>query len=450
MQKQLFGTDGIRGTANTYPITPEVALRLGRAIVRVIMAKPNSPHKVIIGKDTRLSGYMLETALTAGLVSEGARVLLTGPLPTPAIAYLTTSMQCDAGIMLTASHNPFEDNGIKIFGSDGYKLSDAQEAEIEAILHQEGLAEPHAPTELGKAFRIDSAKGRYIEFVKNAAGVVSLNGLKVVLDCAHGAAYEVGPTIFAELGATVIAINTSPNGRNINTDCGALYPEKTAVIVKQEKADIGICFDGDADRVIFVDENGTIVSGDKILAMSAIALKKQERLVKDTLVVTVMSNLGLTESLKEYGIAVETTPVGDRHVVERMRQGGYSIGGENSGHIIFAKNATTGDGIMSALQILSMLKNEAKPLSELAECMQTYPQELHAISVKEKPPIDSIPELQLAMQQAETTLGDKGRILVRYSGTENKIRVLVEASDATLARSQSDLLCAAIHSTITT
>ena len=448
MAQQLFGTDGIRGEANVWPITPELAMRVGRAIARVTQAKANSPLKVIIGKDTRLSGYMLETALTAGLVSEGARVYLTGPLPTPAIAYLTQSMQCDVGIMLTASHNPFQDNGIKIFGADGFKLSDTQEQAIEALILADHLPEPEIGTELGKAFRVEGATGRYIEFVKNTAGVVPLNGLKIVLDCAHGAAYEVGPTIFRELGAEVIELNTQPDGRNINAGCGALYPEKTASIVVAEKADIGICFDGDADRVIFIDQQGNIIPGDNILAMCAIAMKKRGQLADDTLVVTVMSNLGLRDCLEQHGIQILTTAVGDRHVVEAMRQGNFSIGGENSGHIIFAGNATTGDGIMSALQILSIIKQEQRSLSELASCMQPYPQQLHAIEVKDKPSLAEVPELAEAIQNAELQLDDRGRVLVRYSGTEKKIRVLVEAHDAEAAQACSNHICKAVANTI--
>lgn len=448
MAKELFGTDGIRGEANTWPITPEVALRVGRAIARVSTKNKDTPLKVIIGKDTRLSGYMLETALTAGLVSEGVKVHLTGPLPTPAVAYLTKSMQCDAGIMLTASHNPYKDNGIKIFGPDGFKLSDEQQDEIEKLILEESLPESSIRKDLGKAYRVHSAAGRYIEFVKHAAGVTSLRGLKIVLDCAHGAAYEVGPTIFQELGAEVVTCNVQPDGWNINEKCGALFPEDTAKIVKETGADLGICFDGDADRVIFIDEKGQVVPGDNILAMCAIALKKQNLLHNDTVVVTVMSNLGLRDSMTEHGIKVEATPVGDRHVVECMRKGDYSVGGENSGHIIFAGNATTGDGIMSALQILKMLASEKKTLSELSTCMQHYPQELHAIEVKNKPAIDSVTEVASAISSAELSLGDSGRVFVRYSGTENKIRVLVEAQCADAASKHSQAICTAILNTI--
>ncbi|GAA5494481.1 phosphoglucosamine mutase [Rubritalea halochordaticola] len=446
--KKLFGTDGIRGEANEWPITPEVALRVGRAVARVLSNGSGEKKKVVIGKDTRLSGYMLETALTSGLVSEGARVLLTGPLPTPAVAHLTQSMACDAGIMLTASHNPFQDNGIKIFGPDGYKLNDELEVEIEKLILAERLDDAGADKQLGKAYRIDDATGRYIEFAKNAIGSRSLKGLKIVVDCAHGASYFVGPLIFEELGAEVIKCNVSPDGRNINADCGALYPEKTAALVVEHGADLGVCFDGDADRVIFIDANGEIVSGDRVLCLCAIALKQAGKLKQDTLVATVMSNLGLRDGLDKQGIKLETTGVGDRLVIERMREKGFSLGGENSGHIIFADSATTGDGIMSALHVLGIMKSSGKPLAELAACMEEYPQELHGLKVKEKPPIEEVPELKACIDDAEKLLGDKGRILVRYSGTEKKIRVLVEAQDAGLAKQVAENICGTVKQTI--
>lgn len=444
---ELFGTDGIRGVANEYPITPEVALRIGRAVARVLKAKTAHRHKVVIGKDTRVSGYMLETALTSGLVSEGARVLLTGPVPTPAVAHLTKSMACDAGIMLTASHNPYADNGIKIFGPDGYKLNDALEEEIEAIILDQS---PPAVSgvRLGKAYRIDDATGRYIEFAKSSIGDQNLKGLKVVVDCAHGAGYYVGPLIFEELGAEVIKIGTTPDGYNINEGFGSLHPEKAAELVKAQGADLGICLDGDADRVIFVDGNGEVVSGDRILCLCAKALKATGKLRGDTLVTTVMSNLGLRDSLAADGITLIQTQVGDRHVLERMREGNFALGGENSGHLIFADFATTGDGIVSALMVLSVIKASGKSLAELANCMTEYPAELVALPVREKPPLDSIPEIDAAMRAAEIALGDEGRILVRYSGTEKKLRVLVEAKDATLANLHCQSIVAAAQSTI--
>jgi phosphoglucosamine mutase len=446
MKAQLFGTDGIRGIANQFPITPEVALRIGRAVARVLEANGQKRHKVVIGKDTRLSGYMLETAITSGLVSEGSTVLLTGPAPTPAVAHLTRSMSCDAGIMLTASHNPYQDNGIKIFGPDGFKLSDALELEIEKLILADNL--PELKRNLGKAIRIDDAMGRYIEFTKNAVGANSLRGIKIVVDCAHGAGYHVGPLIFEELGAEVIKRSVHPDGRNINENCGALHPEKAAELVKEHGAHVGICFDGDADRVIFCDELGNVVDGDRILCLCAKALHAQGKLKGNTLVATVMSNLGLRDALAEDGITLETTGVGDRLVLERMREKGYNLGGENSGHIIYSDHATTGDGILSALMLLSMMREKGEKLSTLANCMDIYPQVLLGLEVKEKPPIETIPEVHAAIQKAESAFSDKGRVLVRYSGTERKIRVLTECSDAALAESQAKLIATAIQNTI--
>ena len=444
---ELFGTDGIRGVANEYPITPEVALRIGRAVARVLKAQRKGRHKVVIGKDTRVSGYMLETALTSGLVSEGARVLLTGPIPTPAVAHLTKSMACDAGIMLTASHNPFADNGIKIFGPDGYKLNDSFEEAVEKIILGEDQAPP-TNVRLGKAFRIDDATGRYIEFAKSAIGDKDLRGLKVVIDCAHGAGYFVGPLIFEELGAEVIKVGTSPDGYNINEGVGSLHPEKAAALVREHGADLGLCLDGDADRVIFIDANGEVVSGDRTLCLSAIALKHMGQLNNNTLVTTVMANLGLRDALASHGISIEQTHVGDRHVLERMRNGDYNFGGETSGHLIFSDFATTGDGIVSALILLSVIKESGKSLNELSQCMSEYPSELVALPVKEKPPLDSVPEIKAAMEAAEAALGKDGRILVRYSGTEKKLRVLVEAKDATAAKTHCDAITAAAANSI--
>lgn len=448
VMSKLFGTDGIRGVANEYPITPEVALRIGRAVARVLKARVSGRHKVVIGKDTRVSGYMLETALTSGLVSEGARVLLTGPVPTPAVAHLTKSMACDAGIMLTASHNPYADNGIKIFGPDGYKLNDALEEEIEAIILDQSPSPVTKDIHLGKAFRINDATGRYIEFAKSSIGDKNLKGLKVVVDCAHGAAYFVGPLIFEELGAEVIKLGTSPDGYNINEGFGSLHPEKAAEAVKAHGAHLGICLDGDADRVIFVDEKGEVVSGDRILCLCAKALKASGKLRSDTLVSTVMSNLGLRDALAADGISLEQTQVGDRHVLERMREGNFSFGGENSGHLIFSDFATTGDGIVSSLMVLSVIKSAGKTLSELANCMTEYPSQLVALPVRDKPPLETIPEIQHAMTAAEIALGNEGRILVRYSGTEKKLRVLVEAKDAGLATLHCQSIVTAAQSTI--
>jgi len=424
---KLFGTDGIRGRVNEFPITAEVALRMGKAVANVLRSDGARRNRVLIGKDTRISGYMLETAITSGLVSMGMDVYLVGPMPTPAVAHLTKSMGAVAGIMITASHNPYEDNGMKIFGPDGYKLSDDLESLIERhIMGDEPEAAPVPPAQIGKAHRIDDARGRYIEFAKHTADNISLSGLKVVLDCGHGAAYFIAPLIFKELGADVIVTANEPDGININDGCGALHPEAAGELVLKHRADIGISFDGDADRVIFTDAAGHVVSGDRILGLCALGLKQQGRLKHDTLVATVMSNLGLLESMKQHGIKVETTAVGDRSVIECMRKNGYSFGGENSGHLIFGDHVTTGDGILSALQVLRMMIERKATLSELAAIMNEYPNHLANMRVPSKPPLETLPKLQKLMRQATAEFGESGRHLIRYSGTENKIRVLVE------------------------
>ncbi len=432
---KLFGTDGIRGRANEFPITAEVALRMGKAVAAVLRA-PERGKRVLIGKDTRISGQMLESALTSGLVSMGMDVVSLGSLPTPAVAHLTKTMGAAAGIMITASHNPYEDNGIKIFGPDGHKLSDELETRIERhILGAEPEAAPLPPSEIGSASQNDDACGRYIEFAKHSAAYVPLGGFKVVLDCGNGAAHAIAPLIFRELGAEVIAIGTAPDGLNINRACGALHPEHAGELVRQHGADLGISFDGDADRVIFSDASGQAISGDRVLAMCALHLKEQGKLRKNTLVATVMSNLGLIEAMKNHGISVEKTAVGDRHVIECIRQNGYSFGGENSGHLIFADHATTGDGILSALQVMSMMRERRATLAELASIMHEYPSELLNMPVAAKPPLDSLPRLCKLMQEASAAFGESGRHLIRYSGTENKIRILVEHRE--LAECQS-------------
>jgi phosphoglucosamine mutase len=424
---KLFGTDGIRGEANRYPITPEIALRTGKAIGALLRAADPNRNRVVIGKDTRLSGYMLETALTSGLVSGGMDVFLPGPLPTPAVAHLTQSMGCAAGIMLTASHNPYPDNGLKIFGPDGYKLNDDLEAALEAyILGESEEPEPLPPTAIGKAHRIDDARGRYIEFAKHTARKARLHDLKIVVDCGHGAAWSIAPLIFSELGAEVVETGTKPDGFNINHECGALHPQHAGALVREHGADLGISFDGDADRVIFTDAGGRPVSGDRILALCALALQAQGRLRGDTMAVTVMSNLGLHEAMKQNGIRVLTTAVGDRHVIECLRREGHSFGGENSGHLIFADQATTGDGILSALQVLAMMKRTGESLAELADCMTEFPQKLTNLNTVAKPPLESLPTLRVLIAEAEAAFGGAGRQLIRYSGTENKIRILVE------------------------
>ena len=427
---KLFGTDGIRGRANEFPITAEVALRMGKAVANVLRSSGPNRNRVLVGKDTRISGYMLETALTSGLVSMGMDVFMVGPMPTPAVAHLTKSMGAAAGIMITASHNPYEDNGMKIFGPDGYKLSDDLEGLIERhILGQEPESPPLPPRQIGKAHRIDDARGRYIEFCKHTADNVPLHGLKVVVDCGHGAAYFIAPLIFKELGAEVITTGIQPDGLNINSGCGALNPENAGDLVRRFNADLGVSFDGDADRVIFTDANGQVVSGDRILALCAIGLKDQGKLKHDTLVATVMSNLGLKEAMQHHGIKLETTAVGDRNVIECIRNNGYSFGGENSGHLIFADHATTGDGILSALQVLRMMRDRNATLAQLAAVLTEYPTQLANLPVLAKPPLDSLPKLNELMQKAATEFGDNGRHLIRYSGTENKIRVLVEHHD---------------------
>ena len=448
-RKKLFGTDGIRGRVNEYPITAEISLRMGKAVARVLRSSGPNRNRVLVGKDTRISGYMLETALTSGLVSMGMDVFMVGPLPTPAVAHLTKSMGAAAGIMITASHNPYEDNGMKIFGPDGYKLSDDLESLIERhIRGEEEEAAPLPPRQIGKAHRIEDARGRYIEFAKQTADNVPLHGLKVVVDCGHGAAYFIAPLIFKELGAEVINAGTQPDGTNINSGCGALHPEHAGELVRRFNADLGISFDGDADRVIFTDSNGQVVSGDRILALCALGLKEQGRLRKDTLVATRMSNLGLREAMAHHGIKLETTDVGDRNVIEAIRKGGFSFGGENSGHLIFAEYATTGDGILSALQVLRMMRDRNATLAQLASVMDEYPTQLANIPVSSKPPLDSLPKLKKLMKTADKEFGDKGRHLIRYSGTENKIRVLVEHREIDTVRNWVTRFAAAIREEI--
>jgi phosphoglucosamine mutase len=446
---KLFGTDGIRGRVNEFPITAEVALRMGKAVACVLRSSGPSRNRVLVGKDTRISGYMLETALTSGLVSMGMDVFMVGPLPTPAVAHLTKSMGTAAGIMITASHNPYEDNGIKVFGPDGYKLTDELEELIERhILGEEAEPPPLPPRQIGKAHRIEDARGRYIEFAKHTADNVSLHGLKVVVDCGHGAAYFIAPLIFKELGAEVITTGVQPDGLNINSNCGALHPQAAGELVRRHNADLGISFDGDADRVIFTDASGQVVSGDRILALCAIGLKAQGRLRKDTLVATVMSNLGLREALGHHDIQLETTPVGDRSVLECMRKHGYSFGGENSGHLIFADHATTGDGILSALQVLRLMRDRNSTLAQLSSVLNEYPTQLANLAVSAKPPLDSLPKLEKLMRKANAEFAEHGRHLIRYSGTENKIRVLVEHRDSDECRRWVALFTAAVKEEI--
>lgn len=426
--RELFGTDGIRGRANIYPITPEIALQVGKAVAHVFGASGHGSARAVIGKDTRLSGYMLETALTSGLVSMGMDVFEIGPMPTPAIAHLTKSMNASCGIMITASHNPSDDNGIKIFDSDGFKLPDKTEIDIESHVLGGEITSAHISTKLlGKAYRIEDARGRYIEFAKSSIKNHNLKGLKIVLDCANGAAYWIAPFIFKELGVEVIKTGTEPDGFNINLKCGATHPETISKLVQQHKADLGIALDGDGDRVIFCDSEGSIVNGDRVIGMCALDFKERGRLAKDTIVVTSMSNLGLHATMKKAGIKVEVTEVGDRYIIEKMRKNGFNMGGEQSGHIIFMDYVTTGDGIITALHLLKLMMIKGKSLKQLSQFIEEYPQKLTSIKVKEKVPVENIPDLQNTIKCCEKTLGKNGRVIVRYSGTENKIRILIEA-----------------------
>jgi len=427
---KLFGTDGIRGVANIFPMTPEMVLSIGKATAHVFKEKCGKEKpKFVIGKDTRLSGYMIENALASGIVSVGADVLLVGPMPTPAIAYLTKSLNADAGIVLSASHNPAEDNGIKIFSENGHKLSDNVEDEIEKYVLSGKIKTEHIKGDLiGKAHRVDDAKERYIEFAKASVESMSMKGLRVILDCANGAAYNTAPHILSELGAEVVVLNDRPDGLNINLDCGALHPEKMMEIVKKEKAHIGIALDGDADRVIVCDEKGRSVDGDHIIAICAINMKEKGALRKNSVVVTIMANKGFDIAMAKERIKVVKTKVGDRYVVDEMRKKGYVLGGEQSGHIIFSNYTTTGDGMISALQLLRIMKERSEKLSKLAECMTSLPQVLVNVDVKEKKDISKL-KVNKNIKDAESKLGEKGRVLVRYSGTQNLCRIMIEGEN---------------------
>ncbi len=449
--RKLFGTDGIRGKANTYPITPEMALFIGKATAAHLGGNQYDKHRrVIVGKDTRLSGYMLESAITSGILSVGVDVLAVGPMPTPAVAHLTKSMGAVCGVMITASHNPASDNGIKIFGSDGFKLPDTVENEIERRIDQSDFGKPLASDRIGKAFRIDDARGRYIEFTKSSIKNCSLAGMKIVVDCANGACYSIAPLVLRELGADVVEIGVQPNGYNINLKCGALYPDAMCRMVRECGADAGIALDGDADRVIFCDENGQIVNGDQIIGMLALDYKLRGKLAGDTVVVTGMSNLGLHKAMKDAGINVEVTDVGDRYVIERMKEGNFNVGGEQSGHIIFMDYATTGDGLISALHVLKYMKHSEKKLSELASFMQVFPQEIISLPVTEKRPLEELSLLPQTIRKCVEDLGSSGRVIVRYSGTENKIRLLVEAVKRRDVELHLKRLCHAVEKEIGT
>jgi phosphoglucosamine mutase len=428
--KCLFGTDGIRGTANIEPMTSETVLRLGRALAHVFK-HGSRRHKIIIGKDTRLSGYMLESALTSGICSMGVDVLLVGPLPTPGIAFLTRSMRADAGVVISASHNPFQDNGIKFFANTGFKLPDDVEIEIEQLVLNDAI-DHLRPTaqEVGKAFRIDDALGRYNVFLKNTfPRQLTLDGLKVAIDCAHGATYRVGPEVFEELGAAVTAIGVEPDGENINRGCGALHPEVLAECVKSQGAHVGVAIDGDGDRCIMIDETGAIVDGDEIMAMVGVDLHRRGALPGGGVVATVMSNVGLEVALHEYGIDLVRVSVGDRYVVEELQRSGRTFGGEQSGHIVFLEHGTTGDGLVTALAVLALMVESGRPLSELKRVMEKYPQTLLNVRVSERRDLETLPAVQRAVSCASARLGSRGRVFVRYSGTEPLVRVLVEGED---------------------
>ncbi|HTR53862.1 MAG TPA: phosphoglucosamine mutase [Kofleriaceae bacterium] len=439
MTRKLFGTDGMRGVANTEPMTSATVMRLGMAIA-ARLRQPGRHARVAIGKDTRLSGYMFESALAAGIVAMGADVWLLGPLPTPGIAFITSSMRCDAGVVISASHNPFEDNGIKVFARDGYKLPDEVEAEIEALMQSPELdAQRAAPADVGYERKLEDSRGRYVVYCKSVfPSELTLDGLRIVVDGAHGAAYRVGPAVFEELGAKVFAIHTHPNGKNINARAGALHPETMCETVRLHDAHLGIAFDGDADRLVMCDEHGHVVDGDAVMALCATRMLKEGRLAKQTLVATVMSNIGLERAIRSAGGKVVRTQVGDRYVVDEMRRGGYNLGGEQSGHVVFLDHATTGDGIVAALRVLAIMVREDRPLSELAGVMTRTPQVLVNTPVDRKIPLDELPGVQQLIANVERELGDDGRVLVRYSGTESKARVMIEGLDESRIKGWAD------------
>ncbi|MGJ8547055.1 MAG: phosphoglucosamine mutase [Sulfitobacter sp.] len=444
---KLFGTDGVRGTANIYPMTAEMALRIGAAVGTYFRRDGAVAHRVVIGKDTRLSGYMFESALTAGLTSTGMNVLLLGPVPTPAVGLLTRSMRADLGVMISASHNPASDNGIKFFGPDGFKLSDAAEAEIEALVAN-GV-EPSPATQIGRAKRVDDGRFRYIERVKSSfPRQMRLDGLKVVIDCANGAAHRVAPDALWELGATVIPVGTTPDGYNINRGCGSTQPQSAAETVVAHGADVGICLDGDADRVILLDENGKVCDGDQFMALMASRWAQEERLAGNALVATVMSNLGLERFMEGKGLRLERTAVGDRHVVERMRKGGFNLGGEQSGHIVMTDYATTGDGLMAGMQFLAAMVSEGRKASELLNQFDPVPQLLKNVRFGQgQTPLDT-DSVKAAIAGAEADLAGGGRLLIRKSGTEPLVRVMAEHEDAVLMERVVDSVVDAVSAAV--
>jgi phosphoglucosamine mutase len=454
-EKRLFGTDGVRGVANVEPVTAETALKLGRAAAHVFrsrspIAKGHGRHKIVIGKDTRLSGYMLENAIASGILSMGVDVLLIGPLPTPGVAYITRSLRADAGIVLTASHNPYEDNGIKFFRDDGYKLDDAVEAEIENLVFS-GEIEKIRPTadDIGKAVRIDDALGRYVEFAKAAFPKgMTLEGLRVIVDVGNGSTYKSTPCVLRELGARVTVLNNAPDGTNINKNCGSTHPGVVCKAVREIGADVGISHDGDGDRVQLCDENGVLVDGDDVLAITALDWLSRGELKKNTLVATVMSNLGLDHTVRNAGGQVVRTRVGDRYVIERMLKDDLNVGGEQSGHMIFRDFTTTGDGIVSALQVLRIIMETGRPLSKLRQVVTKFPQVVVNVQVKDKPAWETMPDVLELVKEAETKLGSEGRVLLRYSGTEPKARLLIEGRDGQQIKAFADKIVARIQERI--
>jgi phosphoglucosamine mutase len=446
MSRKLFGTDGVRGVANVAPMTTETVMRLGMAVA-ARLRQERRHTRIVIGKDTRLSGYMFESALASGIVAAGADVWLTGPLPTPGIAFITSSMRCDAGIVISASHNPYQDNGIKIFARDGFKLPDETEIEIEAMMESPELETRRASADnIGYSRKIEDARGRYVVFCKATfPPELSLDGLKIVVDGAHGAGYRVGPSVFEELGAQVFAIHTNPNGKNINANCGALHPETMAHAVREHEAHVGVALDGDADRLVLCDEHGEIVDGDAVMALCATRMIADGKLNKNTLVTTVMSNLGLEKAVRSAGGSLIRTQVGDRYVVDEMRRNGYNLGGEQSGHLVFLDHATTGDGIIAALRVLAVMVRENRPLSELARCMTRTPQVLVNLKVEHKVPLDQLPDVTRMIAAVEKELGADGRVLVRYSGTETKVRVMIEGMDEVVIKRHADAIAEAIE-----
>jgi len=446
----------VRGKANVEPVTAETALKLGRAAAHVFKdlnpeSRTRKKHQIVIGKDTRLSGYMIENAISSGILSMGVDVLFIGPLPTPGVARITNSLRADAGIVITASHNPYDDNGIKFFSHDGYKLADSIEEQIENLVFS-GEIDDVRPTAgaIGKATRIDDALGRYVEYAKRSfTRGQTLEGVTIVVDCGHGAAYKATPCTLRELGADVIVYNNRPDGSNINAECGSLYPEKMCNWVRENGADIGIAHDGDADRVILCDEKGQLIDGDDIMAIATLEMLAEGSLAQNTLVSTVMSNAGLDEAINDAGGKVVRTPVGDKHVIDKMLSEGYNFGGEQSGHLIFGDHASTGDGLVAALQILRIMTSKQKPLSELAQCWTRFPQKLTNLRVTEKKPIEELDNVPALMAKAETALqSDGGRVLLRYSGTEPKVRLLLEGKDTAQLDHWSEKIISSIDAQI--